>query len=88
LFWSVSPVRLYVPRRPDALSRVVAEYGAGFKADGNGPIVDQVVAAARRRRVIKLTSTYTSVAMKEVQAAAGCATMAAAERLIANMVSQ
>ena len=72
----------------EKLAAVMHQHAGTFAADQNSGLVQQVAASMRRRRVLRLTSTFVTLSLADIAAKTGLASAAEAEAELLCMVQE
>ena len=79
--------KAFAERSAEALAKALAAHGEAYRADGNLGLAKQLAAALPGRGVARLTSTYLTLPLADIAAAAGLAGAAEAEARVLRMVA-
>jgi len=79
--------KAFADRSAESLAKALAAHGDAYRADGNLGLAKQLAAALPARGVARLTSTYLTLPLADIAAAAGLGSAAEAEGLVLRMVA-
>lgn len=79
--------KAFTDRSAESLAKALAAHGDAYRADGNLGLAKQLVAALPARGVARLTSTYITLPLADIAAAAGLGSAAEAEARVLRMVA-